>query len=277
MVTQVCGAAARVACIHLDIDAGKSDFPMWGFAADVRVQTNTLIALSQLSEFGEQTASDDFKVDIAQRRERLIQSAALVPAAKAPPAGGALDAKSILATLNGMLATTDIVVNEAIRNAPVVLAALPRTEPGTYFSNAGGGLGASGGWSLGLKLACPTRRVVQIVGDGSFHFCTPTSLFAVARSRRLPILTIVLNNGGWQAVKEAVLRMYPEGDAFQLNAFEAGLGSTDSNFAMVAEAFGAKGYQISTMAEARAVFEAALNDIDGGTAVLIDVKLPSIA
>ena len=78
-------------------------------------------------------------------------------------------------------------------------------------------------------------------------------------------------------MKEAVLRMYPEGDAFQLNAFEAGLGSIDSNFAMVAEAFGAKGYQISTMAEARAVFEAALNDIDGGTAVLIDVKLPSIA
>jgi hypothetical protein len=31
------------------------------------------------------------------------------------------------------------------------------------------------------------------------------------------------------------------------------------------------------MTEARAVFEAALNDIDGGTAALIDVKLPSIA
>ena len=267
----------EVTCIHLDIDAGKSDFPMWGFAADIRVQTNTLIALSQLSEYGEQTASDDFKVDIAQRRERLIRSAASVPAAKAPPAGGAPDAKLILSTLNGMLAKSDIVVNEAIRNAPVVLNAFPRTEPGTYFSNAGGGLGASGGWALGLKLACPTRRVVQIVGDGSFHFCTPTSLFAVARSRRLPILTIVLNNGGWQAVKEAVLRMYPEGDAFQLNAFEAGLGSTDSNFAMVAEAFGAKGYQISTTTEARTVFDAALNDIDGGTAVLIDVKLPSIA
>ena len=50
-----------------------------------------------------------------------------------------------------------------------------RTRPQTYVGNGGGGLGFSGGMALGIKLAQPDRRVVQIVGDGSFHFSTPTA------------------------------------------------------------------------------------------------------
>ncbi len=46
---------------------------------------------------------------------------------------------------------------------------IPRSKPGTMISNAGGGLGASGGMALGVKLALPDRYVVQIVGDGSFY------------------------------------------------------------------------------------------------------------
>jgi len=45
---------------------------------------------------------------------------------------------------------------------------------------AGGGLGWSGGLSLGVKLARPDRNVVQIVGDGSFYFSTPLAVFATA-------------------------------------------------------------------------------------------------
>ena len=58
-------------------------------------------------------------------------------------------------------------LNEAIRNGPVVMQQMPRTKPGTLVGLSGGGLGFSGGMALGLKLAWPERTVVQVVGDGT--------------------------------------------------------------------------------------------------------------
>jgi thiamine pyrophosphate-dependent acetolactate synthase large subunit-like protein len=37
---------------------------------------------------------------------------------------------------------------------------------------------------------------VQIVGDGSFLFSVPGSVYWIARRYNIPILTIVLNNRG---------------------------------------------------------------------------------
>ena len=54
--------------------------------------------------------------------------------------------------------------------------------------------------------------MVQIVGDGSFYFGGPCSVFAVAQQYKLPILCIVLDNSGWSAVKESTLRVYPDGE-----------------------------------------------------------------
>ena len=73
--------------------------------------------------------------------------------------------------------------------------------------------------ALGMKLAQPERTVVQIVGDGTFYFCNPQAVYAVSAQYKLPIFTVVLDNGGWAAVKEATLRMHPEGDAKRRDAF----------------------------------------------------------
>ena len=96
---------------------------------------------------------------------------------------------------------------------------------GSYVGLAGGGLGFSGGMALGLKLAQPERRIVQIIGDGGFHFSSPDSVFAVAQQYQIPILTVVLDNGGWQAVKSSVQRVYPKGVAAETNSFQSQLRS----------------------------------------------------
>ena len=66
-----------------------------------------------------------------------------------------------------------------------------------------GGLGWSGGGTLGIKLATEYENgpgkgkfVVQIVGDGTFLFSVPGSVYWISKRYKIPVLTIVLNNKG---------------------------------------------------------------------------------
>ena len=208
---------------------------------------------------------------MAQKHAMRIAAAA----AQASDAGSAdaLSPAFVCAAINAALAPHDVVVNEAIRNAPVVLAQIARDAPLTLLSSAGGGLGYSGGMALGAKLAKPGVRVVQIVGDGGFHFGTPTSVYAVAQQASLPILTVVLDNGGWQAVKEATLRMYPDGTAAGNNAFQAKLSGGVRDFAKVGEAFGAHGETVREPAQMAAALARCMAAVDSGQAAILVARI----
>ena len=138
---------------------------------------------------------------------------------------GALNPAFVFATLSAKLSQDDVVLNEAIRNGPILQEHITRTKPQSYVGLAGGGLGFCGGMALGLKLAQPDRRIVQVIGDGGFHFSSPDSVYAVAQQYQIPILTVVLDNGGWQAVKSAVQRVYPKGIAAETDQFQSRLTS----------------------------------------------------
>jgi len=114
-----------------------------------------------------------------------------------------------MAELNKLLDPKDVVFNEAIRNAGSVSMQITRPLPNTMMRSAGGGLGWSGGFALGAKLAAPDRMMVQVVGDGSFYFGNPSSVFSAAAQYKLPILIIVTDNTGWGAVKASTLRVFP--------------------------------------------------------------------
>jgi acetolactate synthase-1/2/3 large subunit len=267
--------------IHIDVDAVKQDFPMWGFATDLRLQADCSIALAQVQEAVEAAADEGFRARVADRtadwpRQRDERLQAVARAGADPGTEGALSAAAVCAAINRAIGSEDIVVNEAIRNGPVVLAQIMRTRPGTLIGCAGGGLGYSGGMALGARLARPEVRVVQVVGDGGFHFSTPTSVYAVAQNYGLPILTVVLDNGGWQAVKEAVLRVYPDGQAARADRFQARLGGAERRFEQVAQAFGAHGECVTRPEQLEAALARCLAAVDGGRAAVLNVKVASL-
>jgi acetolactate synthase I/II/III large subunit len=267
-----------VAFIHIDIDPLKHDFPMWGFPTDVRQQADCGTSLAQVLAAVQARADDASRARVAERLA-MLQAAGLARqgalAAAAADAGtrGAISPSWLCAQLGAALAPQDIVVNEAIRNSPAVLGQIMRTEPGTLIGCAGGGLGYSGGMALGARLAQPGRRVLQVVGDGGFHFSTPTSVYAVAQRYGLPIFTVVLDNGGWQAVKEAVLRVHPGGEAEQAQQFQARLGGEHRHFEQVATAFGAHGEAVSDPAEVPAAIARCLAAVDRGQAAVLNVSV----
>lgn len=268
----------RARWVHVDVDAIKKDFPMWGFASDLRIQADCATMLRQVLEIVRAQGGADFRARAASRiagweGARQARAKRIATAAGASGESGAIATDFLCAALNARLGQDDIVINEAIRNTPAVLNQVLRTHPQTYFGLSGGGLGFSGGMALGVKLARPGSRVVQFVGDGGFHFSTPTSVYAVAQQYGLPVFTVVLDNGGWQAVKEAVLRVYPAGTAAAENAFQARLEGRQRQFEQVAAAFGAYGEAVSEPGDVAAAIERCLAAVDAGQAAVLAVRV----
>src|SRR5579871_4360815 len=113
--------AREMKWVQIDIDPLKSDFPMWGFATDMRVQGDSAVILQQVLEAVEARADDAYRKRIAARIESW--SAAREASAKRRTAAsgnkgisGALNTPFVFATLGGKLAPDDVVLNEAIRN-----------------------------------------------------------------------------------------------------------------------------------------------------------------
>jgi acetolactate synthase-1/2/3 large subunit len=258
---------------HIDVDVIKGGSPMWSFPGQLRLQGNSARIIEQLFEVVQAKASPAFRqvaaarvAQFASEREKRRQHNAELAANPGKP--DAINSHHLLAELGKRIAPEDIVFAEATRNTPAVLAQVARPLPGTITRVGGGGLGSSGGMALGAKLARPDRLAIQIVGDGSFYFNVEMSVLAVSKQYKLPILCIVLDNGGWSAVKESTLRVYPEGDARAENSFEAEL-ALDVDFAKVGEAFGAYGEKLTDPAKVGEALDRCLREVRAGrTAVL---------
>jgi acetolactate synthase-1/2/3 large subunit len=117
--------------------------------------------------------------------------------------------------------------------------------------------------------------MVQVVGDGSFYFNCPSSVFAAARQYDLPFLSIVLDNTGWSAVKESTLRVFPDGKAKATKEFEAEL-APDVDFAKVGEAFGAHGEKVRDPAEVPAALARCVAAVRAGRAALLHARVTRI-
>jgi acetolactate synthase I/II/III large subunit len=262
---------------QMDIDAIKRDLPMWSFAADVRLEGDSAAMLRQLIAAVEELATAEFRARADARlarlaREHAERSAKVARAAAEWGEPGAIHPQYLCAELGRALDASDIVLNEAIRNAPAVFDQIPRSEPGSLIGLPGGGLGFSAGMALGVKLARPDRRVVHVVGDGTFYFGNPSAVYAVAREYGLPIFTVVLDNSGWSAVKESVLRMYPDGRARASNEFAA-LLPQGMDFAGVGEAAGAHGERLTDPADTRQAIARCLDALAEGRSAVLHARV----
>ncbi|KAJ3983004.1 thiamine pyrophosphate enzyme, N-terminal TPP binding domain-containing protein [Lentinula detonsa] len=128
----------------------------------------------------------------------------------------------VLREVTAPIASTSLVVNEAISNYGVVWEHARPELSGSFLTSGGSSLGYALGACIGAilgDLATSTARgttkkhnlVTAIVGDGTFMFGVPSSAFWIARRYNTPFLTIVLNNGGWRSPKLSMLAVHPQG------------------------------------------------------------------
>jgi thiamine pyrophosphate-dependent acetolactate synthase large subunit-like protein len=66
-IPQYTGRAGAIKWIQIDIDPLKSDFPMWGFPTDMRIQGDCDLVLQQLLDVVESRADDAYRRRVAER------------------------------------------------------------------------------------------------------------------------------------------------------------------------------------------------------------------
>lgn len=127
------------------------------------------------------------------------------------------------------------------------------------------------GWAMpaaiGAKLACPSRPVIALMGDGDFLMTMQELSFL--SQYEVPVVVIVANNRGWMAIKDLQYDVLGAEYAFG-NDFER-LGEPYSpDFEAVAKAFGLDACTISQPGELAGALGRAL---DGGKPALISVDV----
>ena len=130
---------------------------------------------------------------------------------------------------------------------------------GRYFNHpVSGGLGWGVPAALGAKLAAPDRLVLACIGDGSHIFANPVACHQIAQAMSLPVLIVVFNNAGWEAVRRATLSLYPQGRASKANRMPVTRIDPSPDFVRICEASGGYGERVESGADLPAALERAL-------------------
>ncbi len=265
---------------HIDIDVIKKSIPMWSFPAQERIEADAGQVLEQLADAVVATADASFKAAAAARWKAMEAEFAArrkktAGLAADPGVEGAINPDYFASELGKRLDPQDTILSEAVTNNPVFARQVPRPVARTMIRHSGSGLGAAGGLALGVKLARPRHRSVHIVGDGGFYFGNLDSVFAVSREHRLPIFSIIVDNTGWNAVKDATLRVYPNGTALERDAFQSRL-PRGMEFSKLAAVSGAYGECLADPADTGAAIERCLEEVQAGRSALLHVRVTPI-
>src|SRR5689334_6770975 len=259
-------SGARV--VQIGEDPLYARYPMRGFPSDLTITATALSVLEAL----EQELRERKGVHLEARRARLVaRSAELHTQWRNEAESAGRGEKNTLAWLNHCLGEVvdreAILINEySFRQEYCLLE-----TPGSLFgvSNAGG-LGWGFGASLGAKLAAPQRQVVSLLGDGAYMFANPVACHYMAQMQRLPVLTVIFNNGLYNAVRRATLDMYAtgvaaDGDGRLLADLPA------PNFEKIVAAHDGHGERVERPAELPAALRRAAAAVREGRQALVNV------
>lgn len=265
------GAPRRgIPVVQLDMDPVKQHITLWDFPVTESHQVDSLSALARVLE----AAGDLPAFDATRRQARLQWLAAHRPGAPELSKGGALTAAQVSAVLRDELDPDTIYFNEGISNTDAILAGTCCVRPGAYFGLPGGSLGWGGGAAFGYKLMQPQAKIAWLVGDGSFLFSVPSSLFMAVQRYQTPFLTVIYNNSGWRAVKLATDRMYGNaGHAARGDNYHHTLGP-EAPLQQIAAVFGCWTAEARDSAGMIAAVREARKQIAAGRAAVINAILP---
>lgn len=269
---------------QIDLDPVKGTIPLWTYPLDCAIQADTAQALPLLLSCAEEALTAADRRRIAERGEALAarhreqrqdwERQAQAKATARPIAPEWL--AHCLGRLLAERAPDAVVVDETVTNARVLFRYVSTTRPGSWFKSGGSGLGWALGAALGVKLAQPERPVIAAVGDGSFVFGSPLAALWSAQKAGAPFLTVVFDNGGYNATKQPLVAAYPEGDSVRTGRYVGVELGPPLRYDLVAQSVGAYGERVEDPEEVMPALQRGLERVRCGQPAVIDVLLAPI-
>jgi acetolactate synthase-1/2/3 large subunit len=172
--------------------------------------------------------------------------------------GGAMTAEWMSKCLSDVLGEHGVVFSEL----GVVPSSMDLKGANRLFTAPhSGGLGWAMPAALGAQLHDRNRLCVACIGDGSYMFANPVACHQIAEAMQLPILTIVKNNGIWNAVRRSVRNSYPDGKAVAANEMPLVSLQPSPDFRMIAGASRAHAERVERAEDLPGALQRALHAI----------------
>jgi acetolactate synthase-1/2/3 large subunit len=130
-------------------------------------------------------------------------------------------------------------------------------DPGVF-----GTLGVGAGFSLGSKLCHPEKEIWLIYGDGAAGYTLQE--FDTFVRHELPVIAVVGNDAGWTQIARDQIPLFNDDVATQLRY---------TDYHIVAEGFGGKGFLLDSPNDIDDVFKQAKDTARSGTPVLINARI----
>ena len=279
--------------IHIDVDPLKQQMPTFYINAFERYKADSAssfkqihTAISSSSTFKEASTSEAFKSTAeARKNEHQERLAGYQKLAELPSDHNAtLNASLLGGQLKALCPEDTIFVVEAVTLTAFIADQIRPTLPKSWINCGGGGLGWSGGGALGIKLASDFtspdgkgKFICHIVGDGTFIFSVPSAVYWISQRYNIPILTIVLNNKGWNAPRRSMLLVHPDGLGSKVDnkALNISFEPTPDYSGIAKAAAGGRCWAgcVSSVGEMVKALPEAIKAVKGGTSAVLEVKL----
>ncbi|KEF59870.1 uncharacterized protein A1O9_04718 [Exophiala aquamarina CBS 119918] len=297
-----CNPRRGTKVVHIDIDPLKQQMPVHYLPATRRYKADSTISLTQINDYLDSspqllaTLSDDVHRALFDTRKasHTERSAKFRDLAKLPTdLHRAIDPSILGGQIKNAVPEDTIFAVEAVTLSMPISDQIAATLPKSWINCGGGGLGWSGGGALGIKLASDfEHRDIQagdlagtnkgkfvccIVGDGTFLFSVPSSVYWIAQRYNIPTLTVVLNNKGWNAPRRSMLLVHPDGEGSKVDnkTLNISLDPTPDFPGIANAATGGHAWTgtVSTVAELVHQLPRAVDAVKGGICAVLEVKL----
>ncbi|KAK0353591.1 hypothetical protein LTR59_013785 [Friedmanniomyces endolithicus] len=277
--------------IHIDVDPLKQQMPVFYINALARYRADAETALTQIAGHIKATMHDRISTEAFTNRWTKLQEAHkkkiehIASLAHPSESGKSFNTSHLLSHVRAACPPDTIFAIEAVTNTALVADQIQATLPGTWINCGGGGLGWSGGGALGIKLATDDagggsgkgKFVCQVVGDGTFLFSVPGSVYWIAQRYGIAVLVIVLNNQGWNAPRKSLELVHPTGLGSKVDnrALNISFDPTPdySGIARAASGNTCWAGKAETVEELARLLPEAVEAVKGGRCAVLDARL----
>ena len=214
--------------VHIDVDAAEIDKNV---ISDFQLIGDAKVILKELCGRLEQQNHDEWLQHIEELKEKYPMRYD----------HSVLTGPGIMETIYKETKGDAVILAEVGQNQMWAAQFYKYSYPGQYITS--GGLGTMGfglGASLGAKIGCPDKTVINIAGDGCFRM--NMNELATASRYNIPVIEVIMNNHVLGMVRQWQSMFY--GGRYSATVLEDKV-----DFVKVAEGLGVKGRKIRTQEE----------------------------